>query len=204
MSAQCSMPSRLHVAFAIFLCVPAFSANMPIPKTEQSPLTSDQKQIVDTVRAVFKAASTDNVAQFDAITTSDFYIFDGGVRFNGEGITALIKVQHAAGKCYEWSVTEPDVHIRGNTAWITSPTPPERSTSNGWKTGSREPRQMISRLADRPLAHSSGVTRQFIWGLRGRPSVVLRLQWGCPPLHRKVLDMLTTHHSSYCLDPLST
>ena len=112
------MSSRLHVALAIFLCVPAFSANMPIPKTEQSPLTSDQKQVVDTVRAIFKAASTDNVAQFDAVTTSDFYIFDGGVRFNGEGIMALIKAQHAAGKCYEWSVTEPDVHISGNTAWI--------------------------------------------------------------------------------------
>jgi hypothetical protein len=31
---------------------------------------------------------------------------------------ALIKAQHAAGKRYEWNVTEPDVHISGNTAWI--------------------------------------------------------------------------------------
>jgi ketosteroid isomerase-like protein len=30
----------------------------------------------------------------------------------------FIKTQHAAGKRYEWNVTEPDVHISGNTAWI--------------------------------------------------------------------------------------
>jgi len=29
-----------------------------------------------------------------------------------------IKTLLAAGKRYEWSVTEPDVHISGNTAWI--------------------------------------------------------------------------------------
>jgi hypothetical protein len=30
----------------------------------------------------------------------------------------FIKAQHAAGKRYEWNVTEPDVHVSGNTAWI--------------------------------------------------------------------------------------
>jgi hypothetical protein len=30
----------------------------------------------------------------------------------------FIKAQHPAGKRYEWNVTEPDVHISGNTAWI--------------------------------------------------------------------------------------
>jgi hypothetical protein len=31
---------------------------------------------------------------------------------------ALIKAQHAAGKCYEWNVTEPDVHISDHTPWV--------------------------------------------------------------------------------------
>ena len=31
---------------------------------------------------------------------------------------AFIKAQHVAGKRYEWNVTEPDVHVSGNTAWI--------------------------------------------------------------------------------------
>src|ERR1700736_418854 len=37
---------------------------------------------------------------------------------NGDSVMAFIKAQHAAGKRYEWNVTEPDVHISGDTAWI--------------------------------------------------------------------------------------
>ena len=43
---------------------------------------------------------------------------DGGARFNGQAVMGFIKAQHAAGKRYEWNVTEPDVHVSGNTAWI--------------------------------------------------------------------------------------
>ena len=49
---------------------------------------------------------------------SDLYKFDGDTRFKGETIMALIKAQHVVGKRYEWNVTEPNVHISGNTAWI--------------------------------------------------------------------------------------
>lgn len=31
---------------------------------------------------------------------------------------SFIKAQHAAGKHYEWNITDPDVHINGNMAWI--------------------------------------------------------------------------------------
>jgi Domain of unknown function (DUF4440) len=59
------------------------------------------------------------ILQLDGhVIASDFYIFDVGARFNGDTIMAFIKAQHAAGKRYEWNVTEPDVHINGNTAWI--------------------------------------------------------------------------------------
>jgi ketosteroid isomerase-like protein len=70
------------------------------------------------VSTIFTAARTDDVAKFNSVIAPDFYIFDGGARFNGEAIMALIKAQHAAGKRYEWNVTEPDVHISGDTAWI--------------------------------------------------------------------------------------
>ena len=79
---------------------------------------TQEQQIVHTVSTIFTAASTDDVAKFDSVVAPDFYIFDGGVRFKGDTIMAFIKAQHAAGKRYEWNVTEPDVHIRGDTAWI--------------------------------------------------------------------------------------
>jgi ketosteroid isomerase-like protein len=79
---------------------------------------TQEQQIVDTVSTIFIAASTDDVAKFDSVVAPDFYIFDGGVRFKGDTIMAFIKAQHAAGKRYEWNVTEPDVHLSGDTAWI--------------------------------------------------------------------------------------
>jgi ketosteroid isomerase-like protein len=70
------------------------------------------------VSTIFTAALLDDTAKFDSVIASDFYIFDGGARFNGDTIMAFIKAQHAAGERYEWNVTEPDVHVIGDTAWI--------------------------------------------------------------------------------------
>ena len=79
---------------------------------------TEEQQIIDTVSTIFTAARVDDTTKFDSVIASDFYIFDGGARFNGDTIMAFIKAQHAAGKRYEWNVTEPDVHIRGDSAWI--------------------------------------------------------------------------------------
>src|ERR1700758_4179287 len=79
---------------------------------------TEEQQIIDTVSTIFTAARVDDTTKFDSVIASDFYIFDGGVRFNGDAIMAFIKAQHAAGKRYEWNLTEPDVHLSGDTAWI--------------------------------------------------------------------------------------
>jgi ketosteroid isomerase-like protein len=79
---------------------------------------TQQQEVIDTVRTIFAAALTDDTPKFDSVIAPDFYLFDGGVRFNGDTIMAFLKTQHAAGKHHEWNVTEPDVHISGDTAWI--------------------------------------------------------------------------------------
>src|SRR3982075_1381575 len=101
------------VAFAL-----VFSAKVSTARGQQKLLTADQTQIVNTVSTIFTAARADDVAKFDSVIASDFYIYDGGVRFNGDAVMAVIKAQHAAGKRFEWNVTEPDVHIIGHSAWI--------------------------------------------------------------------------------------
>ena len=111
------MSSKLTIALAVTFAL-IFSQNVFTARAQQKPLTSDQRQVVDTVSTIFTAARADDVAKFDSVIASGFYIFDVGARFNGDSIMALIKAQHAAGKRYEWNVTEPDVHISGNTAWI--------------------------------------------------------------------------------------
>ncbi|MEA2260330.1 MAG: hypothetical protein QOJ51_3155, partial [Acidobacteriaceae bacterium] len=86
---------------------------------------------------VFAAALTDDAAMLNTAIAPDFYIYDGGTRFNGDGIITLIKAQHAAGKRFEWNVTEPDDNISGNTAWIAyvtkgSVTDASGTTSQKW------------------------------------------------------------------------
>jgi uncharacterized protein DUF4440 len=111
------MSSQLPIALAVTFAL-IFSANVSTVRAQQKSLTSDQRQVVDTVSTIFTAARADDVAKFDSVIAPGFYIFDGGARFNGDTIMALIKAQHAAGKRYEWNVNEPDVHINGHTAWI--------------------------------------------------------------------------------------
>ncbi len=55
--------------------------------------------------------------KFDSVIAPGFYMFDGGIRLSRNAVIDFITAQYAAGKRYE-NVTEPDVHIRGNTAWI--------------------------------------------------------------------------------------
>jgi len=85
---------------------------------QQPSFTPDQKQIIDTVKTIFVAAKADDMAKFDSVIAPGFYLYDGGQRFDGEGIMSLMKSQHEKGKHFEWNVTEPDVHVTGNTAWI--------------------------------------------------------------------------------------
>ena len=112
------MPSPLHVAWATIAFAFIFSANISTANAQQKSLTADQRQIIDTVSTIFSAASTEDIAKLDSVTAPDFYIFANGMRFNGDSLMAAIKALHAAGKRTDEHVTEPDIHISGNTAWI--------------------------------------------------------------------------------------
>ena len=112
------MSSPLRIIPAAMAFAFMFSASISTARAQQKLPTTEQTKIVDAVSTIFDAARADDVAKFDSVIAPDFYIFDGGARFNGDSIMALIEAQHVAGERYEWSVTEPDVHITGNTAWI--------------------------------------------------------------------------------------
>ncbi len=112
------MSARLRTFLLTVALALIFSAHVSTAGGQQKGLTADERQIVDRVSTIFDAARTDDVAKFNSVIAAEFYIFDGGARFNRDAIMAFIEAQHAAGKRYEWKVTEPDVHISGNTAWI--------------------------------------------------------------------------------------
>lgn len=109
--------SKYHILFITFVSslmftVHASAADQPAPP-------NDENQVTDAISSFFAALSTDDVGKLHAVTTSDFYAFDGGGRFTRDGLMDLIKAAHAEGKVYAWTVDKPEVHISGEIAWIT-------------------------------------------------------------------------------------
>jgi ketosteroid isomerase-like protein len=79
----------------------------------------DRHDVVDALRAMFAAAGRDDLAGFHRATCQDFYAFDDGKRFSGDALMALIGKYHASGYVFVWNVTEPEVHVSGDVAWVT-------------------------------------------------------------------------------------
>jgi hypothetical protein len=112
MSLQLNIP-LVTIMLALMSFVHVSAAN-----AEQKVLTNEQTQIVDAMNTMFTALRTEDTAKMNSIVARGFYAFEGGARFDGETMMGLVKSLHDAGKRYEWSVTDPDVHISGDTAWI--------------------------------------------------------------------------------------
>jgi len=99
------------IAWAIIALMPGLS--------RAAATGTDDAKVVDTMRALFVAATHDDMNQFHRLACPDFYAFDAGKPFSGDTLMNLIKKDHAAGDVFVWQVTEPKVHVDGNTAWIT-------------------------------------------------------------------------------------
>jgi hypothetical protein len=109
------------IKYHIFLIAIASLLTSPIRATaaEQPGPAADQLEVTNAIRSFFAAAAVDDADKLRAVTTPDFYAFDAGGRFNRDTLMDLIKSAHAAGNVYVWSVNEPEVHIVGDSAWIT-------------------------------------------------------------------------------------
>ncbi len=85
---------------------------------ECGPPTDAPQQIVGTIKKMFAAARADDLPALLDLTTPDFYAFDGGTRLTARSLMEIIQRLHAQGKRYEWNVTNPDVHVACNVAWV--------------------------------------------------------------------------------------
>jgi hypothetical protein len=94
-------------------------AQAAAPKSSCAPTATAEADITAVARSVFAAARADDLPGFRALTTADFYAYDNGLLFTGDELMSFIKQAHAAGKKFEWSVTDPKVHVACNLGWIT-------------------------------------------------------------------------------------
>ena len=112
---QSMRQSTVQLSVAILMSSFAFLALRGSAATPQT----DHALVVDALTTMYAAATTDDLGRFRTVAASDFYAFDGGQRFTGDSLMEFIKNLHATGKIYVWRVTEPEVHIHGDMAWVT-------------------------------------------------------------------------------------
>jgi hypothetical protein len=84
-----------------------------------APAATAKTDIVGVMGDMFAALRTDNQERLGQLTSPDFYAYDGGVRLTGPAMIDFIKQGHASGKRWVWSITDPEVHVACNLAWIT-------------------------------------------------------------------------------------
>jgi hypothetical protein len=82
------------------------------------PGPADQSGIIEVMRSVYRAAAADDLAAFQSLILPGFYAYDGGLRFEGDGLMRWVMAAHGKGDVFTWSVDEPDVHIGCEEAWI--------------------------------------------------------------------------------------
>ncbi len=103
----------------ISMIVPAASFTMLAQgATPQVTKSTEATAVADTMRAMYVAAATDDLAKFRSLIAPGFYAFDNGRRYDGDALMQMVISAHAKGMKIVWSVTEPDAHIHGNYAWI--------------------------------------------------------------------------------------
>jgi hypothetical protein len=74
--------------------------------------------VTETIRAMLNAATSDDMEKFRSLISPGFYAFDNGRRYDGDTLMQTAISAHAKGMKIVWNVTEPDVHIYGDHAWI--------------------------------------------------------------------------------------
>jgi hypothetical protein len=125
----------------------AFSALLPA-LSWAADMGADETKVVDTTQSLLTAMGQQNLDQFHHVTCPNFYLFDNGKQLPGDEVMNLIKQAHASGISFVWQVTQPQVHIDGNTAWITYVDPVSITSATGKKNENLLESAVLNRTQD--------------------------------------------------------
>lgn len=78
----------------------------------------DDAAIADAVRGMYAAITADDRPKVNSFFAPGFYMFDGGKRYTGDEAMNMMESFYAKGAKFVWTVTQPDVHVNCDEAWI--------------------------------------------------------------------------------------
>ena len=136
----------------------ASAAHSPADAGACTATPADQSQIVEAMRTMYAAASTDDLDKFHTVAAPDFYAFDGGKRYDGDALIQMVKSFHDQGYAFQWTVPDPHVQATCDLAWITYSNRGS-ITSPGSAAQSKPATQQITWLESAVLQKQSGSWR---------------------------------------------
>jgi len=94
----------------------AASSNAQSCKTADA----DKIAVADTLRTLYAAATVDDFTKLHTVVAPTFYAFDGGAQYSSiDALMKVVKAMQDRGVKFVWNVTEPEVTVHCNEAWIT-------------------------------------------------------------------------------------
>ena len=79
----------------------------------------ERTAVVTTLRSMYAAAMGDDMVRLRGVFAPGAYLFDGGKRYDSiDSLMQDVKKFRGQGMKFVWSVTEPDVHVHCNQAWL--------------------------------------------------------------------------------------
>ena len=82
------------------------------------PGAHDADDAVAALKQAYAAAEGLDEAGWKGSITPDFYAYDGGHRFTGDGMFDIVKSARAAGKVYHWELSGFDAHATCGFVWV--------------------------------------------------------------------------------------
>lgn len=80
---------------------------------------ADKTAVVTTLRSMYAAAMANDMVKLRGVFAPGAYLFDGGNRYDSvDSLMQDIEKFRGQGVKFVWSVTEPDVHVHCNYAWL--------------------------------------------------------------------------------------
>ena len=74
-------------------------------------------EIKRTIDAFFEALRKEDKVEFQRLTTTSFYSFDGGKRYAGTELVDVVRDAHNRGVQLNWSIGSLDTKFRCDVAW---------------------------------------------------------------------------------------
>lgn len=119
------------------LALPACTHTAATPAPCPAPATATA-DVAQTMRDMYAALMIDDLNAWRAVTTPDFFAYDVGQRFDGDALLELIKVRHAEGVVFEWTVNDPMVEVDCDVALVTYV-----NTGSTMQAGEKRPRSWL-------------------------------------------------------------